>query len=117
MQITPDYEVDSETPFKSKKFVFKIYPEFVEYIDQMDVSQRNEFINQAIEQHLAAYSRWQKYDTLISKLRQIAVYSLIIAICIPILIFSFKLLVNESKNTDRKMQYNFEKVIESYQTR
>ena len=99
--MTPDYEVDSETPFKSKKFVFKIYPEYVNYIDQMDVSQRNEFINQAIEQHLAAYSRWQKYDTLIAKLRQIAVYSLIIAICIPILIFSFKLLVNESKNTDR----------------
>lgn len=117
MQITPDYEVDSETPFKSKKFVFKIYPEFVEYIDQMDISQRNEFINQAIEQHLAAYTKWQKYDILISKLKQIAIYAIIIAICIPILILSFNLIFNESKNTDRKMQYNFEKVIKSYQTR
>lgn len=114
MQLKPDYELDNETPFKSKKFVFKIYPEYVDYIDQMDVSQRNEFINQAISQHLSAYTKWQKYDTFISKIKQIAIYFLIIALCIPTMIMFFKIVFAESQNTDKKMQYNFEKVIDSY---
>lgn len=114
MQVKPDYELDSETPFKSKKFVFKVYPEYVDYIEQMDVPQRNEFINQAIEQHLAAYNQWQKYDTLIGKIKQIAIYMIIITLCIPTMIMFFKLIFSESQNTDQKMQYNFEKVIDSY---
>lgn len=114
MTLQSDYELDREIPFKSKKFIFKIYPEHIDYIEQMEIVQRNEFINQAIDNYLVEYDKWNKYEVLINKCKQIALYLLIIVLCIPVIILFFKIVTTETKNTNKQMEYNFEKVIDSY---
>lgn len=117
MELQQEYEIDKDSYYKAKKYVIKIYPENIDRIDSLDIRERDQFINDAIAMYLNRYNMYQKQLNLVQKIKKVFLYTVSLLVMITLFCCIVRFLFVYSDATDMEMQHNFEKLIQSYDTR
>lgn len=114
MELKQNYEVDKDAHYKPKKYVFKIYPENIDHIEPLDIKQREDLINQAIQTHINRYTQCKKQDELLEKIKKITLYAIVLFLLLPFVVIFVKSFSTNSNTTTKQMGYNFERLFDKY---
>ncbi|MFH0703032.1 MAG: hypothetical protein V2B14_05790 [bacterium] len=93
-----------------KKFVFKIYPENIKYIESLSYQEKQDFINILIKNHRENKHLNYESSQFIKNFVKVIALVIFIIIGIPLLLFLINASLNMTKSSYMDMQRNFEKL-------
>lgn len=102
--------LEEKTVLKSKKFVIQIYPDNVEYIEDLDPEDRNDFINELITESIHKSYEDQETKRVSYSIKQIIVVLLTIIIGMPIVFYLINISLTATSDNYKQVQVNFEKL-------
>jgi len=97
---------------KSKKFVFQIYPENIDYIESLSHEEKQYIINYLIQLHRDNQLHNYKIEKEGRTLKKIIFIIVCILIGVPLLFFLIGISLDLTRSSYYSMQKNFEKLIQ-----
>jgi len=100
---------DSETQ-KSKKFVFRLYSDNIDFVETLSYQEKNDLVNQLLDDYRGAAIYNKKVNKNISLTKKAVIIFLAIVVGIPLLIYLTSISLDLTKSSYTEMQKNFEKL-------
>jgi hypothetical protein len=100
---------DSKTQ-KSKKFVFRLYSDNIDFVETLSYQEKNDLVNQLLDDYRGAAIYNKKVTKNISLTKKAVIIFLAIVVGIPLLIYLTSLSLDLTKSSYTEMQKNFEKL-------
>jgi len=105
-----DYsDADSETQ-KSKKFVFQVYPDNIEFIETLSYQEKNDLVNQLFDDYRISSIINKKFNRSISIAKKSVIIFFACVIGIPLILYLTSVSLDFTKYSYSEMQKNFEKL-------
>lgn len=92
---------------KPKKFVFQIYPENIEYIENLSFEEKNDLINNMINEYRNRKDEDYTKEQRIKIFKSIFITFLTIIVAVPLIIFLINASFTVTKSSYGEMQKNF----------
>jgi len=100
---------EQQTP-TTKKFVFKIESENIDFVEGLSYQEKNEIVNKLFSDYQNSSVLNKKFNSSINLTKKAAVIFLAALIGIPLIIFLIGVSVHFTKISYTEMQTNFEKL-------
>jgi hypothetical protein len=95
---------------KRKKFVFQINPENIEYIEEMAYDEKNDLINQLLNEHKIYSHKKKKEEEILNWIKKIALILLMTAIGIPVFVKIIGISLDMTVESYQEIRTKFEKL-------
>lgn len=102
------------SPNRHKKFVVVIYPENVDFMEQLSYEEKNDLINELIIEYRTEEKLSKKSYFELEKLRNNMKKTVLIIVAIPLIIALLSVSLYLTKNSYVNMQRNFESLFEKH---
>jgi len=109
LDFSKNEQQETET-ISSKKFVFKIDAENIDFIESLGYQEKNEIINKMLQDYQNSSVLNKKFNSSINITKKATIIVIAALIGIPLVIFLVGLSVHFTKISYTKMQTNFEKL-------
>jgi len=102
---------DSENKVQStKKFVFQIYSDNIEFIETLSYQEKNDLINYLVSEYQVSSNSNKKFNSGFNLAGKITLIILAFAVGIPLLFYILGVSFDLTKASYYSMQQNFEKL-------
>ena len=98
--------------YETKKFVFQIYDENIDFIETLPLNQKNTLINQLIYDYRVEDIKNKKSNELIKFYKRIAATVLLVVIGMPLFLMLITFSLKVTLNSYSQMQNNFQKLFD-----
>lgn len=98
--------------YKTKKFVFHLYGENVDFIDSLPLDKKDELINELLRTYKAGYNTSKQEKYVLNFVKKAALIVLLVIIGTPILMKIVNISLIATLNSYGEMQRNFEKLFD-----
>ena len=105
-----DFNLTANETHKSKKFVFQVYSDNVDFIESLSYQEKNDLANQLFNDYRISSVINQKFNRSINIAKKSVAIFLAVVIGIPLLIYLVSISLDFTKSSYFKMQQNFEKL-------
>jgi hypothetical protein len=95
---------------KTKKFVFQLYGENVDFIESMGMDRKNQLINELVQGYKTGYDATAKSNNFLKQVKKVAIIILAVIVGTPLLIKVVNFSIVSTLNSYSEMQRNFEKL-------
>jgi len=93
---------------KSKKFVFQVYSDNVEFIESLSYQEKNDLINKLLDDYNTSSVINHKFNKSVNITKKAVAIFFAVIIGIPLIIYLTAVSLNLTKSSYVKMQNNFE---------
>lgn len=100
-------ETEAQT---SKKFVFQVYPNNVEFVETLSYQEKNDLINYLLNDYKNYSVYKQKYSKDVDFIKKIVAVVLAIIVGVPLLVYLAGVSFELTNHSYENMQKNFEKL-------
>ena len=101
-----DDVIRDKESYGTKKYVFKIYPENIDFIDEFPLQKRNAVINYAITRYIHSLYEDEKSEQAKKRMKKFLVWILAVLIGAPLFIFLVNISLIATKSNYSQMQNN-----------
>ena len=102
---TIDYTLKPAKTFK--KFVVRILPEHIDYIDELSIEDRNELFNKLISEHISGESYQKSADRSVYLIKKLTGFLIFLLLSLPLIFILINLSIKSTQSSYKEMQSNF----------
>lgn len=104
------FNVMNNETHKSKKFVFRVYSDNVDFIESLSYQEKNDLVNQLFNDYRISSVINQKFNRSINIAKKSVFIFLAVVMGIPMIIYLASISLDFTKASYVEMQQNFEKL-------
>ncbi|MEI8389628.1 MAG: hypothetical protein WCG23_07045 [bacterium] len=101
--------INNETE-KSKKFVFQLYDENIDFVESLSYQEKNDILNQLLNDYRLSNIYGKKLVKKASNIKKSVIIFFAVIIGIPLILYLISLSLNLTKSSYTQMQNNFSKL-------
>ena len=95
---------------RTKKFVFQVYSDNIDYLESVSYDEKNEIINKLLNEHRVHLEKREKNRKLTGFIKKTVIILVLILAGVPLTLTFINYCFNATVNSYTKMQKNFERL-------
>jgi hypothetical protein len=103
-------DINSDKPHNIKKFVFQVYDDNIDYVENLSFQDKNDLINTLISNYIVESSESKASKKQFKSIKKSVFIILALIIGIPLIIYMAAVSLHMTKESYLYMQHNFEKL-------